>query len=166
MLPISNTVKYNLMNFNSLVEFFIHFLKQYMFLPTPKKTWLQSKLYQTPLPLKCMLRQPQGGSLREVCPTSPRHVYLLKPPERQVCRFWEATKPRMQHKRKMYKFLICNLQATPINHYLPLQPTGQFTNDVQALSRPSACTNRHNVNTPQLTFSLCDSHVSMLSSAD
>ena len=30
----------------------------------------------------------------------PRRAYLLKPPERQVCGFWEVTKPTWQNNRK------------------------------------------------------------------
>ena len=38
------------------------------------------------------------------------------------------------------------------HHYNPLRPTDQLTNDVLALSTPSARTNRHGVNTLQLTI--------------
>ena len=73
-----------------------------------KNTRLQSKSYMRPppphpLPTPCPWKARKGTSkaARQRSPSNrPRRAYLLKPPERQVCGFWEVTKPKWQNNRK------------------------------------------------------------------
>ena len=107
------------------------------------------------MPLEHTLRQPQGKWLTQRSLSShPRHAYLLKTPERQVCGFWKVTKPTWQNNRKsnylagdtllttlltiigpsdpQVRHPLCpghvqtNMVST-LHHYTKLSPTGMHT---------------------------------------
>ena len=65
-----------------------------------KNASLQCKSYMRP---PCPWRARQGtskGARQRSLSNRPRRAYLLKPSERQVCGFWEVTKPTWQNNRK------------------------------------------------------------------
>ena len=65
-----------------------------------KNTSLQSNSYmKPPCPWRARYGTSKAARQRSLS-NRPRRAYLLKPPERQVCGFWEVTKPTWQNNRK------------------------------------------------------------------
>ena len=137
-----------------------------------KNTSLQSKSYTRPPPHPppppppcpwSRLRHLQGGSHQRSLSNGPRLVYLLKPPERQVCGFWEVTKPMWQNNRKS-SFLTVDTLLTIIGpsnpqvrhrlrpwHVLTDRMSTQLSLQVNYLQLTRALSAH-----PQLSFNLCD----------
>ena len=93
----------------------------------------------------------------------PRPAYLLKPPERQVCRFWEVTKPTWQNNRKS-NFLTVDTLLTIISpsdpqvrHRLRPRhvPTDRMSTQLSLHVNYLQLTRTLSAH-PQLSFNLCD----------
>ena len=109
-LPVPSTLSITT-NFDSLVEFFIHpckFLKYSISFSFNKIKFLLSpnihdySLTITPdsPALEVHAKAAPRWLAQRSLSNRPRRAYLLKPPERQVCWFWEVTKPTWQNNRK------------------------------------------------------------------
>ena len=142
-LPIPSTLSITT-NSDSLVEFFIHpckFLKYSISFSVNKiKFLLSPKIHDYSLTITAdspALEVHAKAAPRWLAQRSlsnrPRLAYLLKPPECQVCGFWEVTKPTWQNKRKS-NFLTVDTLLTiigpsdpQVRHLYALgtyQPTG------------------------------------------
>ena len=150
-LPVPSTLSITT-NSDSLVEFFIHpckFLKYSISLTiTPDSPALE--VHAKAAPRWLAQRSPSNR---------PRRAYLLTPPERQVCGFWEVTKPTWQNNRKS-NFLTVDTLLTiigssdpQVRHLYALgtyQPTGCQHNCHYTLTLSSSDT--HDVSASTIKF--------------
>ena len=136
MLPIPSTLSITT-NFVSLVG--VLYSLQYKFLPSPNLHDYSLKVTRDSPSLEVHAKAAPRWLAQRSLSNFPRRAYLLKPPERQVCGFWEVTKPTWQHNRKS-NFLTIDTLLTIIG-----------PSDPQASSRPPAHTNRQGVNTIVIT---------------
>ena len=128
-----------------------------------KSTRLQSKSYMIPPCPWSALRHLQGGSHQRSLSNRLRRAYLLKPSERQVCGFWEVTKPTRQNNRKS-NFLTVDTILTIIgpsdpqvrHHLRPRHvPTDRVSTQLSLHVNYLQLTRSLSAH-PQLSFNVCD----------
>ena len=173
-LPVPSTLNNNLTNSDRLVEFFIHpckFLKysisfsfnKIKFLLSPKIHDYSLTITRDAPALKVHAKAAPRWLAQRSLSNRPMRAYLLKPPERQVCGFWEVTKPTWQNNRKS-NFLTVDTLLTiigpsdlQVRHRLGPRhvPTDRMSTPLSLHVNYLQLTRTLSAH-PQLSFNLCD----------